>query len=143
MEKYKIILIIFALFSVGACSRLGDNPTQIVNEPLLANATASPISASDISGFIDEQAAPLLTEKELNEAASAQFYALQFGRVGAPRIWQGETGASGRVFVGPFVKVNNLNCRQFTHVVTIKNVTYEQKGTACREADGSWDVFDS
>jgi hypothetical protein len=78
--------------------------------------------------------------KERSEAASAQFNALQFGRPGAPRAWQGDRGANGQVLVGPPVNVNSLYCRDFTHSVTAGGQSYSKKGMACRELDGSWGV---
>ncbi len=141
-----IILIIIAVFSLGACARLGvNNGANIDNTPDFASISsqvqpeiASANLANNISSYISKEAAEKLSKKELAEAASAQYYALQFGRVGAPRVWQGDRGASGKVFVGPYVRVNSLDCRQFTHSVTIGKQKYEQKGTACRENNGNW-----
>lgn len=107
-----------------------------------AQATAAALSATDVLAFIDPAAGKLLSDKEKSEAASAQFYALQFGRPGAPRYWTGDSGASGTVTVGPYVRVNNLDCRDFTHTVTVKGSDYLRKGTACREMDGQWGVVD-
>ena len=81
-----------------------------------------------------------MSAKERTEAASAQFNALQFGRAGAPRAWAGDRGATGSVTVGPPVPVNNLYCRNFTHVVTVSGQAYTKQGMACRETDGSWGV---
>ena len=46
----------------------------------------------------------------------------------------------GAVTVGPYVRVNLIDCRDFTHTVTIGGQNFVKKGTACREADGSWTV---
>jgi len=81
-----------------------------------------------------------MSDKDRLEAASAQFFALQFGRPGAPRRWSGDSGATGKITVGPFVRVNNLDCREFVHEVTIDQTSFEKRGTACREIDGSWRV---
>ncbi len=147
MNKKQLAFITIIVFSLGACTRLGvNNSSTNQNTNIAGNLSgqvasiSAAIGASDIGDFIDAQAAVKLTNKERSEAASAQFYALQFGRVGAPRVWQGDSGASGRVSVGPYVRVNSLDCRQFTHVVTIKELSYEKQGTACREVDGSWDI---
>jgi surface antigen len=81
-----------------------------------------------------------LSAKSKEQAASAQFNALQFGRVGAPHNWVGDNGQTGAVTVGPYVRVNLIDCRDFTHTVTIAGQNFAKKGTACREADGSWTV---
>jgi surface antigen len=95
---------------------------------------------TDVSAFVDPAAFKQLSDKSRAEAAAAQFNALQFGRVGAPRSWTGDNGQSGQVTVGPYVRVNLIDCRDYTHTVAIAGLTYVSKGTACREADGSWTV---
>ena len=50
---------------------------------------------------------------------------------------------SGAVTVGPYVRVNLIDCRDFTHTVTVGGQNYAKKGTACRETDGSWTVSPS
>jgi surface antigen len=119
-------------------------PTMAAIDPaqLQAPAESRAVAASmtDVSTFIDPGALGLLSEKSKTEAAGAQFNALQFGRVGAPRNWLGDKGQAGAVTVGPYVRVNLIDCRDFTHTVTIAGQNYVKKGTACREPDGSWTV---
>src|SRR5687767_10903702 len=112
-------------------------PTLAAIDPaqLQAPAESRAVAASmtDVSTFIDPGALGLLSEKSKTEAAGAQFNALQFGRVGAPRNWLGDKGQAGAVTVGPYVRVNLIDCRDFTHTVTIAGQNYVKKGTACRE----------
>ncbi|WP_404405366.1 hypothetical protein [Pelagibacterium halotolerans] len=89
--------------------------------------------------YLDPAVVPLLSSAALSAANDAQFYALQFGRPGAPRSWSSGS-ASGQVSVGPYVRVNNLDCREFSHRVTANGQTYSRSGTACREATGAWAV---
>jgi surface antigen len=112
--------------------------TAALPQPSQQIATAQ--SMTDIAAFVDPGAVKLVSEKERTEAAAAQFNALQFGRTGAPRAWQGDRGASGQVVVGPPVNVNALYCRDFTHTVNAGGQTFAKKGMACREADGRWSV---
>jgi surface antigen len=105
-----------------------------------AQTTATAASMTDVSAFIDPTAYGKLSAKSKTEATGAQFNALQFGRVGAPRNWTGDNGQSGVVTVGPYVRVNLIDCRDFTHTVLISGQSFAEKGTACREADGSWTV---
>jgi surface antigen len=100
--------------------------------------TADALSMTDISAFIDPAALAIMSAKERTEATSAQFYALDVGRVGAPRNWSGDTGSTGVVTVGPYVTVNNIACRNFTHTVTIAGKAYSREGQACREPTGRW-----
>ena len=101
---------------------------------------ASSATLTDVSAYVDGSILGQLSAKDKSEASSAQFNALTFGRPGAPRTWNGDKGVTGAVTVGPYVRVNNIDCRDFTHTVTIGGTPHARKGTACREADGTWSV---
>lgn len=111
---------------------VGPSPAQTTQVALASTSIAN--------GFVDSAALALMTAKDSAEANSAQFYALQFGRPGAPRQWSGDKGSTGAVAVGPYVKVNNIDCRDFTHTVKIGGRDYVKKGTACRENGTNWTV---
>ena len=156
MQQILRLLPLLGVISLAGCATFGSSSTDLAPgstlpqpntalqtttlQPAPATQIASAQAMTDITAFIDPAAVGLLSAKEKNEASSAQFNALQFGRPGAPRSWQGDRGASGQVMVGPFVQVNSINCREFTHTVTVSGNTYSRKGTACRELDGSWSV---
>lgn len=141
MSVQKLLFVTFLIVSLGACQRFGTGVTsqaRVVSNPVETTATA--LSAIDLKGFLEPQVAETLTENEMAEATSAQFYALQFGRPGAPRSWQGSSGNSGKVTVGPYVRVNQLDCRDFSHEVKTTKGTFTKSGTACRESNGGWSV---
>jgi surface antigen len=105
-----------------------------------AQQTADARAMTQLTGFVDPVVESQLSQTSRDQAAGAQYNALQFGRPGAPRAWQGDGGASGEVTVGPYVRVNSLDCRDFTHVVTIGGKSSSRQGTACRDAGGTWSV---
>lgn len=150
MQQIKRALLLLPALALTACATAPQMApastapalTQIDPAQLSAPATTTAAAASmtDVSAFIDPAALGLMSAKSKTEAAGAQFNALQFGRVGAPRHWVGDNGQSGAVMVGPYVRVNLIDCRDFTHSVTVAGQAYSRKGTACREADGSWTV---
>ncbi len=146
-----LALPLFALALAG-CTSTGTTQTvqapvqaqPIVVQPMVPTSAqtvqTARLTTSIANGFVDPAAVSLMTAKDSNEANSAQFYALQFGRPGAPRQWAGDGGTTGSVAVGPYVRVNNLDCRDFTHTVKINGTDYVRKGTACREQNGNWNV---
>jgi surface antigen len=142
----RVALLLLPAFSLPACAVMQQSvPTSTLGTPVATTApapqaTAAAAAFTDLSAYVDAGALAKLSGKSKAEASSAQFNALQFGRVGAPRSWTGDSGATGQVTVGPFIRVNLVECRDFTHAVTIGGVTFSKKGTACREADGSWTV---
>jgi surface antigen len=145
---------LFAVLLVAGCSSspsydMQSQPTPIQQTPVIAPASIEPAqpqvvaanatTAGDASAFIDAGAYAKLSGGDRAEASSAQFNALTFGRPGAPRNW-GKGGTTGAITVGPYVRVNNTDCRNFTHVVTIAGAAFTKQGTACKDANGSWTV---
>ncbi|MBN9310676.1 MAG: hypothetical protein J0I99_19395 [Devosia sp.] len=108
--------------------------------PTTTAVQPSTVAMNDVTSFVDGTIVAQLSAKDKSEAASAQFNALTFGRPGAPRAWSGDKGVTGSVTVGPYVRVNNIDCRDFTHTVTIGGAPHARKGTACRDATGNWSV---
>jgi surface antigen len=150
----RIALLATPLFALAISACASTAPTQVATAPMVtapvvtapvvptpAQTTQQAMLTTSVSqGFVDTAALNLMTAKDSSEANTAQFYALQFGRPGAPRQWTGDRGTTGSVAVGPYVRVNNLDCRDFTHTVKINGQEYAKKGTACREQNGNWAV---
>lgn len=151
----RIVVLATPVLALALAGCASTNTTPVVQAPVVQQQPMAvqpmvPTSAQTVqqaklttsvsNGFVDPAALALMTAKDSNEANSAQFYALQFGRPGAPRQWAGDKGTTGSVAVGPYVRVNNLDCRDFTHTVKVNGAEYVKKGTACREQNGNWTV---
>lgn len=141
----RIMVCFVALVAVSACSRtastgqFGGQPQQIVApQPDLPSASDSREIA--ILDFVNSSALSLMSEADQTKAATAQYNALQFGRPGAPRVWNGSNSIVGKILVGPFIKQNDQDCRSFDHTVIINQVSHNQTGTACRTPDLKWAV---
>jgi len=117
-----------------------DGSTDVASAPPPSQMVTAGVANLDVSAFVDPAAFRAMDDGSKAQAASAQYYALQFGRVGAARTWNGDASVSGQVNVGPYVKVNNRDCRDFTNVVSLGSRSYSRRGTACREDDGRWTV---
>jgi surface antigen len=152
MNRNTLIALPLLALALAGCSSTGTGrvaQAPVATQPVIAQpmvpTTAQTVQTARLTtsianGFVDPAALALMTAKDSNEANSAQFYALQFGRPGAPRQWAGDKGTTGSVAVGPYVRVNNLDCRDFTHTVKLNGTDYVKKGTACREQNGNWNV---
>lgn len=152
MNRFALLATPLLALTLAACASTGPTPVAqapVVTAPVMAQPlVATPaqttqqalLTTSVANGFVDGGALALMTANDSAQANSAQFYALQFGRPGAPRAWTGDKGTTGSVAVGPYVRVNNLDCRDFTHTVKIGGKDYVKKGTACREQNGNWAV---
>jgi Surface antigen len=152
MNRFSTLALPLLALALAGCSSTGTaNVAQapvaaqpVIVQPMVPTTAqavqTARLTTSIANGFVDPAALALMTAKDSNEANSAQFYALQFGRPGAPRQWAGDKGTTGSIAVGPYVRVNNLDCRDFTHTVKINGTDYVRKGTACREQNGNWNV---
>lgn len=152
MNRFALLATPLLALTLAACASTG--PTQVATAPVVTAPVmtqplvASPaqttqqalLTTSVANGFVDGGALALMTANDSAQANSAQFYALQFGRPGAPRAWSGDKGTTGSVAVGPYVKVNQIDCRDFTHTVKVGGKDFVKKGTACREQNGNWAV---
>jgi surface antigen len=155
MNRFALLTAPLLALTLAACSATG--PSRVAQAPVYsapvvvqqptplvastAQTTQIALATTSVSnGFVDASALSRMTAKDSAEANSAQFYALQFGRPGAPRQWTGEKGTTGSVAVGPYVRVNNLDCRDFTHTVKVGGQDFVKKGTACREPNNNWNV---
>ncbi|MCF4097950.1 hypothetical protein [Maritalea mediterranea] len=147
----KVAIVLGATALIAGCARMdigtsrttystASNASVAATPPVVSATPSDEFQSGQILEFIKPEAASLLSEKETSEAASAQYYALQFGRVGAFRTWQGDSEAKGEVTVGPYIKVNGRDCREFTHTVIISGKRYVATGTACRADNGEWKV---
>jgi len=64
---------------------------------------------------------------------------LQFGEPGAPVAWRNpETGHHGTIVPGPAYQSNGQTCREFSHTVYVDNRPQTERGSSCRNPDGSW-----
>ncbi len=69
---------------------------------------------------------------------NAEFRALEKGDPGIPVDWRGRNGSAGVVVPGTRYRINDSDCRLFTHTVTFSETTESATGTACRTAEGAW-----
>lgn len=149
MKTYlRLIVSFLILVAITGCARFeGSNLGQTqalgssaANNSVTAIVPSEQFSETAILEFLPSEAVASLSEKDRTEAASAQFFALQYGRVGAFREWSGSGDSSGEVSVGPYIKVNSLDCREFTHTVLLSGIRLSKSGTSCRVEDGQWNV---
>jgi surface antigen len=145
----RILPVVIALAALAGCSTTRTTPVNydpvqqppVVTTPPPSVKAAEAKALTDLTRFVDPAAMKLLSVPARDQATAAAFNALEYGRPGAPRDWQGGDGvSSGRVTVGPDLNVNNLRCRNFTHVVTVSGTAYTATGQACREPQAGWMV---
>lgn len=103
------------------------------------NRLAGTLIGAALGGFLGNRIGAALDDEDKRRAYAAQLQALETGPSGAPVAWRNpDTGRYGNVVPGPVYQVNGAPCRQYTHTVYLDGQPQIQRGTACRNPDGTW-----
>lgn len=89
------------------------------------------------NGLISPELAKSLSAAERNQALQAEYKALEYSPGGEAVGWKSPR-AEGVVTAGQPYQVGSQNCRQYSHAITAKGKQVSQRGSACRNPDGSW-----
>ncbi|MFC5385364.1 hypothetical protein ACFPLB_05200 [Aquamicrobium segne] len=103
-----------------------------------ANVPATAISAMG-GGLVSGSVGAGLSASEKRSALEAEYKALEYTPGGQPVIWRGgQSGRYGEVVAAQPYRVGSQDCRQYKHTVYAGGAGTSARGTACRNADGSW-----
>ncbi|WP_109574818.1 hypothetical protein [Aminobacter sp. AP02] len=94
------------------------------------------INAMD-GGLIGGSIGSGLSDSDRRKALEAEYRALEYGQGGQAVAWKGE-GRSGEVVAAQPYRVGSQDCRQYSQTVFTSGTPLTARGTACRNADGSW-----
>lgn len=100
-----------------------------------SNASAVYITA--LQGGIVSRSAVELSSSERQRALEAEYRALEAAPGGQPVTWTGRS-VSGQVVASAPYQVGAQNCRQYSHKLNDGGRQTEARGTACRNANGTW-----
>lgn len=78
-----------------------------------------------------------LSDGDRRKALEAEYRALEYGQGGQAVAWKGES-KSGEVIAAQPYRVGSQDCRQYSQTVFTTGTPLVARGTACRNADGSW-----
>ncbi|QGZ36817.1 RT0821/Lpp0805 family surface protein [Stappia indica] len=146
MNALKLAIAVTMAAVAGACNTggsVGAGPV-VVGGSLFGSAFSAPTvqqSEADVvlADLLRSEAGQGLEVSDRRAAATALRGALGTNRTGETVQWQNRSsGTSGRVVTGPSYQVNNILCRDYTHVVTVEGVERSMRGAACRSGEGGW-----
>ena len=104
------------------------------------NPKPEPAGVPEITGGILGGAmGTALDERDRQRAFAAEVQALEHGEPGIPVGWRGEGPKRyGTVVPGAPYQTRGNKCRDYSHSIYIDGRPQIARGTACRNADGSW-----
>jgi surface antigen len=134
---------ILALTLLSGCASFGfgsKKPDARQIAPLLVKADPSSGLIDRLSGgLIGQKLGKSLQDSDLRPALEAEYKALEQTQAGQAVAWANPaTGHGGSVTAAQPYRVGSQNCRQYTHTFALGIPSQIAKGTACRNADGSW-----
>ena len=95
-----------------------------------------------LGAFLGNEAGKSLDRADATYASGAEAHALEYAPAGAATPWRNpDTGSYGTVTPVRTYETYGGYCREFQHKAKIGGKTEQVYGTACRSADGQWQVI--
>ena len=139
----KALFALLALTFLSACGSFGFGKKPIAPEiGKLAGDKTQPGEALINSlggGLIGQKLGRSLEASDRQLALEAEYKALEATQAGQAVAWANPaSGHGGSVTAAQPYRVGSQNCRQYNHTFSMGSPAQSARGTACRNADGSW-----
>jgi len=150
MRAYHLVAVALIGGVLAGCTAAQDNPNTVGGAAVGALAggvigqiaggnTGATLAGAAIGGLVGGAIGNALDTEDRQRAQAAQMQALEYGSPGAPVSWRGDSGAYGTIVPGPaYARGGSPRCREFTHTIYVDGQPQIARGTACRNADGTW-----
>lgn len=137
------VALVSALMAVSGCTTLGrtgpTSPVTPVATPPTGGKVGTSIVAAMNGGLIGGSIGSGLSDAEKRKGLEAEYKALEYNASGQKVAWKGDSSSHyGEVVAAQPYRVGSQDCRQYTHTVYTGASGVTARGTACRNADGSW-----
>lgn len=139
------VALLSALLAVSGCGTLGKGGpgAAITPAPAATPPAGSKVATTIISamggGLVGGSIGSGLSDADKRKALEAEYKALEYTASGQKVTWKSDSsGRSGEVVAAQPYRVGSQDCRQYTHTVFNGTAGATARGTACRNADGSW-----
>jgi surface antigen len=150
-DKMKIYMAFLACaLPVAGCASRGDGRSTVgaatgavVNGITGDQDGSGKVAAAIISamqgGLVGGTVGADLSRGERRTALEAEYRALEYTPGGQTVTWgDKQSGRYGEVVAASPYRVGSQDCRQYAHTVYAGGQPKRARGTACRNADGSW-----
>lgn len=127
------IMLVICLFGLSSCGTLKAGAG-------FGGAKANDKSAlyiNALQGGVVSKTGASLSKGQMQRALETEYRALEAGEGGQSIPWE-EGSASGTVIAASPYQVGTQNCRQLSHSILVNGKTYQARGAACRNEDGTW-----
>lgn len=143
--RIRLVLVSGLLAGIAGCgttgSNLGSGSTPTSNA-VGGGKVASSVIAAMGGGLVNGSIGSSLSAGEKRSALEAEYKALEYTASGQPVGWKGDQASRfGEVVAAQPYRVGSQDCRQYAQTVHAGGAASTARGTACRNADGSWSLL--
>lgn len=131
-----LVLVLSGCTTTNLALRGGPKP--VAAETKVA-ASGDILKALD-GGLVTRLLGASLSRGDRNTALQNEYRALEYTAPGEAVLWQGSS-VSGRIIPSQPYRVGSQDCRQYEHTISERAAESTVRGTACRNADGSWSLL--
>jgi surface antigen len=129
-QRAATVTAICSLLVLSGCLTTGSGTTPPKQPPVVRGMQGGLAGTSIGTG---------LDSGDQRAALAAEYKALEYTPGGQTISWKGEEAStSGQVVPGQPYRVGSQDCRQYTHTILSGGASESARGTACRNANGSW-----
>ncbi|RTL94218.1 MAG: hypothetical protein EKK31_31070 [Hyphomicrobiales bacterium] len=137
------VALVSTLIAVSGCTTLGrggpGSPVTSVSTPPTGGKVSTGIVSAMNGGLIGGSIGSGLSDAEKRKGLEAEYKALEYNTSGQKVAWKSDSSSHyGEVVAAQPYRVGSQDCRQYTHTVYTNGAGVTARGTACRNADGSW-----
>lgn len=138
ISRTGLVTLLVCTFALASCQ----TTQQGGSRSGLFGASAPPsVYISALQGGVVSRAGADLSNGQKQRALEAEYRALENSPSGQKVAWSDDDAAGEVVAAAPY-QVGNQNCRQYKHSVVMDGKTFQARGTACRNDDGTWTPLD-
>jgi surface antigen len=152
-----VALLVLLTFAVSSCATMQqtyqENPKAVLGSlggagagaGIAALAGASPgwiVASAVMGGLLGGVIGNKLDNRDKQMASDAATRAFEQNKTGQASVWNNpDSGNSGSVTpTKTYQLANGQYCREYRQTITVGGEKHQAYGTACRQADGTWQI---
>ncbi len=139
--KIRLLLVAGLLAGVAGCGTTGSKQGSAASASAGAIGGGKSTAAMN-GGLVNGSIGTGLSASEKRSALQAEYKALEYTASGQSVAWKGDQANHyGEVVAAQPYRVGSQDCRQYAQTVNTGGASATARGTACRNADGSWTLL--
>lgn len=135
------VSLLLLLGALAGCSTTGGGSlaSSFVQPPSKERPVGAALLEAMSGGLVGGTIGKDLDTRDRRSALEAEYRALEYTPSGQLVTWRNQrANRYGEVVAAQPYRVGSQDCRQYNHTIFVNGTPLSARGTACRNADGSW-----